>query len=180
MRRRILYFCFLLVVAWQVMTFTHEMGHVIGGWCSGGTLKAAKLLPWQFPYSSFDPDPSPLITLWCGPILGVVVPLIPALLFRRRSTWFVASFCLLANGSYLALGWISGDRYLDTTKLLAAGSHPVTIVAFCLLTIGFGYVRFRQSCIAVLEPSSGEKKFPQNDVSLRSNRGKIGESKDSS
>ncbi len=38
---RILYLILLFGVSWWVMTFTHETGHIIGGWLSGGTLKSA-------------------------------------------------------------------------------------------------------------------------------------------
>ena len=132
------------------MTFTHEMGHLVGGWCCGGTLKSADLLPWHLPFSIFAPDPMPLVTLWCGPILGVLVPLVIALIVRRDWMWFVANFCVLANGAYIATAWLSGDRYLDTTKLLEHGAHAVTIAIYCILTIGFGYVGFRRSCVRVL------------------------------
>lgn len=138
------------------MTLTHEMGHIVGGWCSGGTLKTADLLPWHLPYSIFDPDPKPLVTLWCGPILGVVVPLGLALAIRREWIWFVANFCVLANGAYLAMAWISGDRFLDTPKLLEHGAHPVSIGLYCALTIGFGYVGFRRSCRRALALSHEE------------------------
>ena len=40
---RILYLILLLGVSWWVMTFTHETGHIIGGWLSGGTLKSGVL-----------------------------------------------------------------------------------------------------------------------------------------
>ncbi len=132
------------------MTFTHEMGHIVGGWCCGGTLKTADLLPWHLPYSIFDPDPKPLVTLWCGPIIGVAVPLALALSIRQSWMWFIANFCVLANGAYLATAWLSGDRYLDTPKLLEHGAHPITIGLYCLLTIGFGYMGFRRSCLRVL------------------------------
>ena len=46
---RALYLILLLGVSWWVMTFTHETGHIIGGWLSGGTLKSANLLPWHLP-----------------------------------------------------------------------------------------------------------------------------------
>lgn len=150
MARRILHFLALLIASWCVMTFTHEMGHIVGGWCCGGTLKNADLLPWHLPYSIFDPDPLPLVTLWCGPILGVLVPLMIALTVRRDWMWFIANFCILANGAYLATAWLSGDRYLDTPKLLENGAHPITIALYCVLTIRFGYVGFQKSCIRVL------------------------------
>ncbi len=146
------------------MAFTHEMGHIVGGWCGGATLQTANLLPWNLPYSIFDPDPRPLITLWCGPLLGVVAPLGLAVGIRRESTWFVANFCVLANGAYLATAWFSGDRFLDTAKLLEHGAHPITIGLYCVLTIGFGYTGFRRSCIRVLTP------LPCESVDAVSNR----------
>ncbi len=155
-RNRYAKFGLLLVASWCVMTFTHEMGHVVGGWASGGTLREAHLAPWELPYSTFEPDPRPLVTLWCGPVLGALVPLALAAVVRRHGAWFIAYFCLLANGSYLAIAWATGDNLLDTPKLLAHGAHPATIVTYCLLAIGVGYVGFRRQCIRILSPSRGE------------------------
>ena len=143
-------FVVLLVVSWIVMTFTHETGHVIGGWISGATLTDLDLAPWRMPYSLHSPDPHPLVTLWSGPVLGVLVPLALAAVIRRPWVWFIADFCLLANGIYLALAWASGGRFLDTPRLLDAGAVPLSIVIYCALTIGFGYVRFRKDCIVCL------------------------------
>jgi len=150
MLNRILPFALLLVVSWCVLIFTHESGHILGGWFCGGTLKNTDLLPWRLPYSLFDPDPRPLITLWCGPLLGAILPLAIALVLRRNWVWFIAHFCILANGVYLATAWLSGGRYLDTPKLLEHGAHPVTIVIYCMLTIGFGYFGFRQEALRIL------------------------------
>ncbi len=132
------------------MTLTHELGHLVIGWGCGGTLRAADLRPWRLPYSIFDPNPRPLLTLWGGPVLGVLFPLASALLMRRPSAWFVAYFCLLANGVYLSAAWLSGDRFLDTSQLLEHGAHPAVVVLYCVLTIGFGYAGFRRHCLRVL------------------------------
>ena len=148
--KRTLRFVLLLMAAWCVMAFTHETGHIVGGWLCGGTLKEAELLPWRLPYSIFNPDPRPLITLWSGPLLGVMIPVAVALLIRRNWMWFIADFCLLANGAYLATGWISSDRFLDTPRLLEHGAHPAIIALYCLPTIGFGYLRFRRDCVRAL------------------------------
>ena len=129
------------------MTFTHEAGHILGGWCCGGTLTEADLLPWHLPYSFFNPDPYPLITLWCGPMLGVIVPILIALMLRHDWAWLVAHFCILANGAYIATAWFSGDPQLDTPKLLQHGAHPMTIMIYCVLTIVAGYIGFRRYCI---------------------------------
>ncbi len=64
--------------------------------------------------------------------------------------WFIAHFCVLSNGVYLATAWIAGDRYLDTQKLLEHGAHPAMIAVFSIATIGWGYVRFRQSIVGLM------------------------------
>lgn len=152
MPKQLFRFALLLVASWCAMTFTHEVGHIVGGYSCGGTLIDADLLPWHLPYSNFDPDPRPLVTLWCGPLLGVAVPVAVAWMLRRRWMWFIANFCLIANGAYLATAWVSGDQHLDTTKLLAQGAHPAGIALYCVVTIGAGYLGFRKSCIEVFAP----------------------------
>jgi hypothetical protein len=158
LKRRLSIFVRLLAASWVVMTFTHEFGHIVGGMISGATLTDFDLVPWRMPYSLHSPDPHPLITLWAGPLLGVAVPLIAASVMHKRWAWFIADFCLITNGCYLALAWLSGDRYLDTPRLLAAGTHPASIVVYCTLTIGFGYVWFRSDCVHFLasQRESGE------------------------
>ncbi|MGL4552665.1 MAG: hypothetical protein ACRC33_15940 [Gemmataceae bacterium] len=152
MIKRVGHFLLLLAASWCVMVTTHEAGHIVCGWAAGGTLRHADPAPWRLPHSHFDPDPLPLVTLWGGPVLGAAVPLAAALVVRRDGGWFVASFCLLANGSYLAAAWASGERYLDTARLLQHGAHPATIAAYCAVTIGAGYVMFRRQCVRVLTP----------------------------
>lgn len=151
--QRILIFVWLIAVSWVVMTFTHELGHIVGGMTCGATLTDFDLAPWRMPYSIHSPDPYPLVTLWAGPLLGIAIPYGLAALIRKRWFWFIADFCLIANGSYLALAGLSGERYLDTPRLLEAGTHPALILIYCILTIGIGYVWFRSDCINYLMPS---------------------------
>ena len=143
-------FAGLLPASWCVMTTVHELGHIVCGLAGGAKLTSFDLWPWHLPYSLFEPDPHPLLTLWGGPIVGVVVPVALAAIVRVPSLWFIAYFCLLANGAYIATAWGVGDRYLDTPKLLEHGAHPVSIAIYCLVTIALGYVGFRKQCIAVL------------------------------
>ena len=63
---RIVQSCTLLLVAWIVMTTTHEVGHLIGGWLGGATLKEFDLTPWRLPYSIHQPDPRPLFDALVG------------------------------------------------------------------------------------------------------------------
>ena len=147
----------LLLVGWCVMGFAHEGGHVVGGWLGGGTLRDFWPGPWPPPHSRFQPDPRPLLTLWAGPVLGCAVPLALAGLIRRRWAWFVADFCLLANGCYLAVSWLTGDRLLDAPRLLAEGAAPASIAAFAAVTGGVGYWRFRADCRAVWAGGAAER-----------------------
>ena len=165
---RVTRFLLLLAASWVVMTFTHEMGHIIGGACCGGTLKSADLLPWHLPYSIFEPDPFPLVTLWAGLVIGVLAPMGVALVTQRDWMWFIANFCILANGAYIATAWLSGDRYLDTPKLLEHGASPIAIAVYCLTTIGFGYVGFRRSCVSALSPSTKMETENQQTVDEQS------------
>ena len=145
----------LLLASWCVMTFVHESGHILCGWACGGTLKTADLVPWHLPYSIFDPDPRPLVTLWGGPVLGAAIPLAVAILVRRDWMWFVANFCILANGVYLAAAWVSGDSYLDTPQLLEHGAQPAAIAVYCLVAIGFGYAGLRRQCVRAISGFCG-------------------------
>lgn len=142
------------------MTTTHELGHIIGGWWGGATLIEFDIAPWRLPYSLHSPDPNPRLTLCAGPIVGVIVPIVVAAITRLRVFRFIADFCLLANGGYIAIAWMTGDRFLDTPRMLAAGVHPMLIATYCLITIGVGYVRFRSDCIAVLSPDGETQAAP--------------------
>lgn len=134
------------------MTVVHESGHIVCGWAFGGTLVDADVAPWSLPHSTFNPDPRPLVTAWGGPLLGVLVPSAVAAVGRRDWLRFIASFCLLANGSYLAVAWVTGDNLLDTARLLRHGAHPAVIAGYCAVTIGVGYVWFRRQCVRALSP----------------------------
>lgn len=160
MNNRFVCFAWMLCISWVVMTFTHELGHIIGGWSGGATLLEFDMVPWRLPYSLHNPDPNPRLTLWSGPLFGVVAPLAIAAIIRRPLAWFVADFCLVANGVYLALAWLSGDRFLDTPRMLAVGTHPAWIAAYCIVTMSSGYVRFRADCIAYLS----SRRFAGTDV----------------
>ena len=82
----------------------------------------------------------------------LVRPVTFALAIRKDWMWFIANFCMLANGAYIATAWVFGDRYLDTPKLLEHGARPISIAIYSILTIGFGYIGFRRQCVRVLSP----------------------------
>lgn len=145
--RRGVVFVVWVLFAWCVMTWLHELGHIMVGLACGGTLVSYELRPWRLPYSLFQPDINPLATLWGGPLLGAGVPIVIARLTRYDFCWFVGWFCVLANGIYLLLAWISGDRLLDTPQLLEHGAPGWSIACYCLVTLVAGYMGFRSSCM---------------------------------
>ena len=139
------------------MTVTHELGHVLAGLLGQGKLLDLELRPWRLPHSQFVGDRFPLITVWAGPVLGSLVPLAMACLVQRKAVWFIAWFCLLANGLYLFLGLFSDGSELDTRKMIRAGT-PTTVVAFiAAAAAAFGYWKFRQIVIEMLQPDPSLK-----------------------
>ena len=147
---RSIVFVLLLAWSWVAMTLQHELGHIAVGCCSGGKLSSVELRPWCLPYSMFNPNPTPLLTLLAGPLLGCVVPLLFAWITKRPSVWFVAWFCIVANGLYLLVGAYSGDAELDSTKMIKAGTPTsVLVIASAAITV-LGYVGFRNECQRVL------------------------------
>ena len=119
-----------LLWAWVVMTMTHELGHVIAGLLGGARLASLEIRPWHLPHSSLLNDNQLLVTLWAGPILGCAVPLLVASIIRRPACRFVAWFCVVANATYLLLGYYSGDGELDSAKMIRAGARPVELLGF--------------------------------------------------
>lgn len=132
------------------MTLTHELGHVIGGTFSGAVLSQLEIRPWDLPSSLFSPDPNPQITLWSGPIIGCVAPLLAAICTGKPMIWFVGWFCMLANAVYLLLGYFVGDAELDSARIIRAGSSPLLLFLFVAMTMPVSYVGFRQKCIELL------------------------------
>jgi hypothetical protein len=143
-----------LLWAWLIMTLSHELGHVLAGWIGGAQLIRLELRPWHLPDSIFAADRHRLVTLWAGPVLGSAVPLMAAVTIGRPMAWFTAWFCLLANASYLLLGYVSGDVELDSAKLIRAGAQPWHLIAAVALALPLGYYKFRQACADLLSGAS--------------------------
>jgi len=61
----------------------------------------------------------------------------------------------------LALAWISGDRYLDTPKLLEHGASTWTITLYCLVTISIGYSGLKRSIQSILKIKASPESIPK-------------------
>lgn len=120
--------------AWLWMQWTHELGHVLGAWATGGDVNRVVLDPQSFSRTDVHPNPQPLVTVWAGPVVGSVVgsgiPMLGGHLLpnRRGICWLVASFCLFANGSYIGLGVI--EPIADTAVMVSFGTPKWMLAIF--------------------------------------------------
>src|SRR5690348_1700532 len=100
--------------SWLGMQAVHEMGHVVGALATNADVKKVVLHPATISRTDVVDNTRPLIVVWAGPMVGVLVPVVICLTsawMRLPSTFlwrFFAGFCLIANGVYIAFGSLSG------------------------------------------------------------------------
>src|SRR5262245_50701026 len=124
------------------MQAVHESGHVLGARLTGGRVARVVLHPLTISRTDLAHNPSPLVVVWAGPLLGVALPLLlwaAAAAARLPGAFvlrFFAGFCLLANGLYIGLG--SFDRVGDCGEMLRHGSEPWQLWLFGAATAPAG------------------------------------------
>ena len=139
---------FILIVTfiafcWLAFMAVHETGHVVAAVLGGGTVQKVVIHPASISRTDVFSDPNPLVTVWAGPVLGTVLPLLIWLVMwtigSRRSylARFFAGFCLIANGAYIGVG--SFDRIGDAGKMLQHGSPVWTLWLFGLAAAAIGF-----------------------------------------
>lgn len=139
----------LAVWMWLAMMLTHEFGHVLAAWATGGTLVSVNLYPGQLSSTLVQPSPRPSVVLWSGVLSGWLVPTALAGAARqspppiRAASACWAAFCLLAGGLYLAIG--GGQRLTDTGQLKAAGWPLGLLVAVGAAVAIAGYLWSRRA-----------------------------------
>ncbi len=127
----------------------HEAGHVLAALATGGTVEALVLSPVAFSRTDLSHNPEPLIVVWAGPIIGVLLPALLCLMIsglaRTRLAvpvllrwWavFFAGLCGLMNGAYLTLGWI--DRVGDAGDMMRLGTPIPVMIVVGLAMFAFG------------------------------------------
>ncbi len=129
-----------LVGSWLLMQAVHELGHVVGAWFTGGQVARVVLHPLTISRTDLTRNPSPLVVVWAGPIIGVVVPVVLWTVgARERGAYvlrFFAGFCLIANGLYIGIG--SFNRVGDCDDLLRHGAMMWQLWLFGLVTVPIG------------------------------------------
>ena len=130
------------VTAWFGMQAVHELGHVIGAWATRADVQNVNLHPLEFSRTDLGANPHPLLVVWAGPLLGVLLPLAlwgTAAALRLKHAFllrFFAGFCLLANGAYIGVGSLA--RVGDCREMLLHGSPIWVLWIFGLAAFGSG------------------------------------------
>jgi hypothetical protein len=116
------------------MMAVHEAGHVLHAWVSGGTVSAVRVPLGGFSVTEFSTNPRPHFVAWGGAVWGCILPLMLYGVWRafrlpgRAGVQFFAGFCLVANGAYLGVGWVTGAG--DAGDLLTCGTPVWGMIAF--------------------------------------------------
>lgn len=129
-------------LCWLGMMALHELGHVASAWVSGGTVTKVVLHPLAISRTDVAPNPSPLFVVWCGPLVGALLPMVlwsvlhfawrPASPYAR----VFAGFCLIANGLYIGAG--SFDGVGDAGEMLREGTPIWVLWVFGAVGLGAG------------------------------------------
>lgn len=133
-----------LVLSWLGMQATHELGHLSGAWLTGGSVSRLVLHPLTISRTELSSNPHPLVVVWAGPVVGLLLPIIfwaAAVAAHLRGSFlfrFFAGFCLIANGAYIAVGSIDGVG--DCGEMLRNGSGAWQLWLFGLLTVPPGFL----------------------------------------
>lgn len=131
-----------LALSWLAMMATHELGHVFHAWVTGGTVAHVSFPLIGFSQTHLSDNPSPHFVAWGGALWGCVIPLIVlgvAVVTKVRLRFvirFVAGFCLVANGVYLAAGSFIGAG--DAGDLMRLGSPQWVLLCFGAIVIPLG------------------------------------------
>ena len=131
-------FCWLAFMAF------HELGHVIAGFSTGGSVTKVVVHPFSISRTDVSPNPCPLVTVWAGPIIGVLIPI-----FLWGAFWkfriqvdylarFFAGFCLIANGAYISIG--SFEKIGDAGDMMKHGSPTWLLWLFGIITVPVGFL----------------------------------------
>ncbi len=131
-----------LLASWLGMQAVHESGHVLGAYMTGGRVSHVVLHPLTISRTDLSHNPSPLVVVWAGPVIGILLPLLVwavATAMRLPGAFvlrFFAGFCLLANGLYIGIG--SFDRVGDCGVMLRHGSKLWQLWLFGAATAPIG------------------------------------------
>ena len=132
-----------LLGSWLGMQAAHESGHVVGSLLTGGKVAIVVLHPLTISHTEMIDNPHPLVVVWAGPLVGVMLPLILWGLFAATGVpgafvaRFFAGFCLITNGAYLGAGSFLGVG--DCREILRQGSPVWVLRVFGAVAVPMGF-----------------------------------------
>jgi hypothetical protein len=132
-----------LLGSWLGMQTAHESGHVLGALFTGGEIAAVVLHPLTISHTEMIENPHPMVVVWAGPLVGVLLPLfLWALLAATGAPGafiarFFAGFCLIANGAYLGVGSFLGTG--DCGEMFRQGSSAWILRIFGAIAVPLGF-----------------------------------------
>ncbi|MDB5351797.1 MAG: hypothetical protein JWN86_3044 [Planctomycetota bacterium] len=130
------------LASWLGMQATHECGHVLGAWLTGGQVARVVLHPLTISRTDLAENPHPLLVAWSGACGGIVFPCVLYWFARRlRASFafvirFFAGSCLIANGAYLSIGSIS--QVGDAGDLIRLGYPAWVLWIFGAISVPTG------------------------------------------
>jgi len=141
---RIIVILAVLYVSWIAMMAVHESGHVLAALIGGGHVSRVVFPLTGFSRTDVDPDPSPRLEIWGGPVWGSYLPFLAWMLIRKRfpkridiPLGFFTGLCLVANGAYMGMGWTMSAG--DAAELMKLGTPMWVLVAYGAITFFLGF-----------------------------------------
>ncbi len=131
-----------LPLCWLLMQAVHEFGHVAVTVATGGSVTSVVLHPLTISRTDSSGSLHPLLVVWAGPVIGVVVPIVMLAIVKvAKVRWdylvqFFAGTCLIANGAYIGVGSFQGIG--DAGDLLRHGSPVWPLWLFGTVTVPLG------------------------------------------
>ncbi len=126
-----------LYASWMGMMAIHESGHILAALAGGGHVRRVVIPLVGFSRTDVDPNPSPRLEVWGGPVWGSAIPLVTWLFLRnklpkplRSALGFFTGLCLVANGTYLGVGWAMTTG--DAAQLIHLGTPIWLLIVFGL------------------------------------------------
>lgn len=138
----------MLVWAWLLTLWTHELGHVIGALLTGSTVQRVVLHPLAFSRTDVHPIHNPLVVVWAGPIGGCVFGALVSILLSASRKQLVtvalltSGLCWLVNAVYIGVGAVV--PIADARAMVDFGSPRWMLAAFGLVVGIPGYLLVRK------------------------------------
>jgi hypothetical protein len=135
--------CSTLFGSWLGMQAVHELGHVLGAVLTGGEVATVVLYPLTISHTELIDNPHPLVVVWAGPLVGVLLPIVIWGVLAVAGTTgafvarFFAGFCLIANGAYIGVGSFFGAG--DCGEMLRQGSNVWVLRLFGAVAVPVGF-----------------------------------------